>query len=198
MTDMSTRNSFWLTLGTLGTTLFQIAGYHGAIRTGQFIARGQMAVVGAAVLIGAGTVAGTLTAVLKDPRNTAQPAVTYRGQMVVNSSTAAFILGMLVYLAFYPPTPWVFNTTLVLTFVFGIMLMIPVLNADAPGVVAVLNGCAGLSACAAGFAAGSGALVMAGALIAAAGWILAIALQRTMTRSLPGALFSAFSDGTRT
>lgn len=192
---MSQRNSFWLTLGTLGTTLSEIAGYHGDISAGRFVARGQMAVVGVAVLIGTVTVAGTLAAATKRRRGTDRPAVVYRGQRVVNASASAFILGMLVYLAVYPPTPWVFHTMVVLTLLLGIMLVIPVRAADTPAVVAALNGCAGLAACAAGFATGSGILVMAGALIAAAGWIFTIVLQRTMTRSLAGALLSAFEDG---
>ena len=191
---MSQRTSFWLTLGTLATTLAEIAGYHGDVAAGHFIPRGQMAVVGIAVLVGAATVGGTLIAALKRPRATARPPVAYRGQLIANASTAAFIVGMLVYLAIYPPTPWVFDTTLALAFVFGMMLVLPVAPADAPAVVAVLNGCAGLTACGAGFAVGSGIIVMAAALVAAAGWILAIALQRTMTRSLTSAVFAAFEE----
>ncbi len=191
---MPQRTSFWLTLATLATTLLGIAGYHRDVAAGHFIARGQMAVVGIATLVGAVAVGATLVAVLKRPHAPPQPPVAYRGQMVVNASTAAFIVGMLVYLIVYPPTPWVFDTTLGLAFVFGIMLAIPVAPADAPAVVAVLNGCAGLTACGAGFAVGNGITVMAAALIAAAGWILAIALQRTMTRSLTSAVFTAFDE----
>ncbi len=191
---MSQRTSFWLTLGTFATTLVAIAGYHGDVAAGHFIPRGQMAIVGVATLVGAVAVGGTLLAALKRPRTPTRPPVAYRGQMVVNASTAAFIVGMLVYLIIYPPTPWVFDTTLALAFVFGIMLVIPVAPADAPAVVAVLNGCAGLAGCGAGFAVGNGITVMAAALIAAAGWILAIALQRTMTRSLTSAVFAAFDE----
>ncbi len=197
MTDLSQRNSFWLTLGTLATTLFEIAGYHGAIAAGQFISRGQMAVVGFAVLVGTVTVAGTLAAAMKRPRTPAPPPVTYHGQMVVNASAAAFILGMLAYLALYPPTPWVFDTMLALAFLFGIMLLVPVRNAEAPAVVTVLNGTAGLAACAAGYAVTSGVLIMAGVLVAGTGWISAIVLQRTMTRSLASAVFSAFGEEPR-
>lgn len=195
MTDMSQRNSYWLTLGTLACTLIEIVGYHGDIAAGHFIARREMAIVGTAVLLGTVTVAATLVAALRSPGARGRSVGAYRGQAFVNASTAAFIVGMLVYLAVYPPTPWVFDTVLALAFPFGIMLMIPVRDADAPGVVAALNGCAGLAACAAGFAAGSGVLVMAGALVAGAGWIFAIALRRTMTRSLRRAVFSAFSEG---
>lgn len=191
---MSQRTSFWLTVGTLATTLAEIIGYHGDVAAGHFIPRGQMAVVGIAALVGAATVGATLVAALKRPPAPARPPAAYRGQMVVNASTAAFIVGMLVYLTIYPPTPWVFDTTLALAFVFGIMLLVPVAAVDAPAVVAVFNGCAGLMACGAGFAVGSGITVMAGALVSAAGWILAIALQRTMTRSLTSALFTAFDE----
>ena len=197
MTDMSQRNSYWLTLGTLATTLFEITGYHRDVAAGHFIARGQMAVGGVAVLLGTLTIGATVAAAMRRPVADLRPPATYPGQMVVNASTAAFLLGMLAYLTIYPPTPWVFDTVLALAFPFGIMLMLPVRDADAPAVVAALNGSAGLAACAGGFAGRSGVLVMAGVLIGGAGWIAAIVLRRTMTGSLLRAVFSAFAEATR-
>ncbi len=194
MTDLSQRNAYWLTLGTLATTLYEIARYHGDVASARFIARGHMFVVGVAVLLGAVTVAGTLAAAVRRTPGAIRPAATYRGQAFVNASAAAFILGMLAYLAFYPPTPWVFDTMLALALPFGIMLMLPVREPDAPAVVSVLNGCAGLTACAAGFAVGSGVLVMVGLVVGVVGWGLAVTLQRAMTRSPFSTLFSAFDE----
>jgi len=194
MTDMPRRIALWLTLCAVAIALVGIAGYHAAVTAGQFIPRAEMAALSVTVLLSTVTVAATIAAVAKRQASGPAGIIAYRGQPFVNAPTAAFILGMLAYLIVYPPTPWVFDTMLALAFVFGFMLALPIHRPDLPPVVALLNGFAGLAACAAGFALGNGLLIMAGLLVAIAGFLLAIRTRHTMTRSLYGALCTAFRE----
>ena len=66
------------------------------------------------------------------------------------------------------------TTGLMLSLLFGVMLLMPVGRNDAPAVVALLPGCAGLAAAISGFADGNGIVVMAGALITASGFALSM------------------------
>lgn len=163
-----------LSLATLILASTTVAAYHRDMAAGHFIARAQMAANGLTVLLGAMVTSGAVVAFAKSNWWVAPGPATYRGQQFVNAPALAFILGMLVYLIVYPPTPWVFYTMAALSLAFGVMLLMPVGSNDAVAVVALLNGCAGLAACTSGFAQGNGIVVMAGALITASGFTLSI------------------------
>jgi proton-translocating NAD(P)+ transhydrogenase subunit beta len=193
MTVVPSRFALVLSLAALATALFMGAEYHHAILAGEFIARHEMAALGAAALLAVVTVSSTLLAATRVLGWFTPAPITYRRQELVNGPVAAFTLGMFVYLSIYPPTPWVFDTMTALAFVFGFMLMLPVGVADAPAAIAVLNACTGLAAAAAGFASGNGVLMMAGAVVAAAGATFAIIIHRPTSRPAWRTLVSAFA-----
>jgi NAD(P) transhydrogenase subunit beta len=120
--------------------------------------------------------------------------ITYKGQNFVN--LGVFVLAVLtgVALIVSPEQTWLFPIFVLLSLVFGIMLIVPIGGADMPTVIALLNSYAGLSACAMGFALDNKLLIVAGALDGSSGFILAIIMCRAMNRSFSNVLFGAFGQ----
>jgi NAD(P) transhydrogenase subunit beta len=81
---------------------------------------------------------------------------------------------------------------LVLSLVFGVLLVLPIGGADMPVVISFLNAFTGLAAASSGFALDNTALIIGGALVGASGTLLTILMSRAMNRSLANVLFSAF------
>ena len=79
-----------------------------------------------------------------------------------------------------------------LSFLFGVMAVIPIGGADMPVVISLLNSYSGLAACAAGFAINNNILIVAGSLVGATGIILTNIMCKAMNRSLANVLFSGF------
>ena len=73
---------------------------------------------------------------------------------------------------------------LLLSLVFGVMLIIPIGGADMPVVISMLNAFTGLSAAGAGFVLDNTALIIAGSLVGSSGTLLTILMGRAMNRSL--------------
>jgi NAD(P) transhydrogenase subunit beta len=120
--------------------------------------------------------------------------LTYKGQNLVNFAVlgAAVLIG--IALVIQPEQTWLFPIFMLLSLVFGIMLIIPIGGADMPTVIALLNSYAGLSASAMGFALDNKLLIIAGALDGSSGLILAIIMCRAMNRSFANVLFGAFGQ----
>jgi len=99
------------------------------------------------------------------------------------------------YLAFFNLEYWpAYAAIVVLSLVFGVLLIIPIGGADMPTVISILNAYAGLSAVAMGFVLDSRLLVVAGALDGASGLILSIIMCRAMNRSFTNVLFGGFGQ----
>jgi len=81
-----------------------------------------------------------------------------------------------------------------LSFVFGIMFVIPIGGGDMPVVISLLNSYSGLAACAAGFAINNLLLIVAGSLVGASGIVLTQIMCKAMNRSLTNVLFSGFGS----
>jgi H+-translocating NAD(P) transhydrogenase subunit beta len=88
-------------------------------------------------------------------------------------------------------SPWLI-AVIVLSLVFGVMIVLPIGGADMPVVISLLNSYSGLAACAAGFAIHNNILIVAGSLVGAAGIILTNIMCKAMNRSLANVLFSGF------
>jgi proton-translocating NAD(P)+ transhydrogenase subunit beta len=96
-----------------------------------------------------------------------------------------------------PTAPWAavaFAGVIVLSLLFGVLLIIPIGGADMPTVIAILNSYAGLSAVAMGFVLDNKLLITAGALDGSSGLILAIIMCKAMNRSFTNVLFGAFGQ----
>ncbi len=146
------------------------------------------------VILGGLTFTGSLMAAGKLQEVIPTRPITYKGQNVINLSLLAIAIVAAIYLVI-DPTQWgLFAVILVLSLVFGVLLIIPIGGADMPTVISLLNSYAGLSAVAMGFVLENKVLIVAGALDGSSGLILSIIMCKAMNRSFTNVLFGAFGQ----
>jgi NAD(P) transhydrogenase subunit beta len=196
MTAMPQRIALALSFSSLAATLVGIAEYYTSMLSVDGLSHAKAAALGFEVMLGALTVAGSMVAAGKLQELLPSRPLTFRGQNLLNGALFAFILGLFAFLVMQPESPTVFYSMVALSFVFGILFVIPIGGADMPVVVALLNSYAGLAACATGFAIGNQVLIIAGALDGASGFILSILMSKAMNRSFANVLFGAFGSQT--
>jgi NAD(P) transhydrogenase subunit beta len=150
------------------------------------------------VLIGTVTFSGSFIAWAKLEGYFEKP-FTYPGQQFINALLFLALVGSGAWITVQPEAPLnIFLVLAALSFVFGILFVMPIGGADMPVVVALLNSYSGLAASAAGFVLSNNVLIIAGALVGASGLILTNIMCRAMNRSLANVLFSAFGSQTQT
>jgi NAD(P) transhydrogenase subunit beta len=196
MTAMPQRIAMALSFSSLAATLVGIAEYYTSVLRVDGLSHAKTAALGFEVMLGSLTVAGSMVAAGKLQELLPSRPLTFRGQNLVNGALFAFILGLFVFLVMQPESVPVFYAMVALSFVFGVLFVIPIGGADMPVVVALLNSYAGLAACATGFAIGNQVLIIAGALDGASGIILSILMSKAMNRSFANVLFGAFGSQT--
>jgi H+-translocating NAD(P) transhydrogenase subunit beta len=148
------------------------------------------------VLIGTVTFSGSFIAWAKLQGHFEKP-YTYPGQQIVNALLFIGLLAVAAWITIEPGAPVnIFLVLVVLSFIFGILFVMPIGGADMPVVVALLNSYSGIAASAAGFVLSNNVLIIAGALVGASGLILTNIMCRAMNRSLANVLFSAFGSQT--
>ena len=145
------------------------------------------------ILIGGITFTGSILAWGKLSEVMTSRAVVFGAQRLVN---AAIVVAILVCAVLFvmdpsPSSPWLY-AVIALSFLFGVMAVLPIGGADMPVVISLLNSYSGLAACAAGFAINNNILIVAGSMVGAAGIILTNIMCKAMNRSLANVLFSGF------
>ncbi len=124
-------------------------------------------------------------------------ALVFKGQQIFNSLLLLAILVCGVLFIIDPPEGYPpFIGVILLSFVLGVMAVIPIGGADMPVVISLLNSYSGMAACAAGFVIFNNILIVAGALVGASGIILTSIMCKAMNRSLSNVLFSGFGSVT--
>jgi NAD(P) transhydrogenase subunit beta len=146
--------------------------------------------MGLGVAIGAITFSGSVIAFLKLNGNMGGKPIMLPARHVINLGTLAAIL-ILVGL-FHWNTPALFIALLVLSFVIGFLLIIPIGGADMPVVVSMLNSYSGWAAAAMGFTLHNTAMVITGALVGSSGAILSYIMCRAMNRSFISVIAGGF------
>jgi H+-translocating NAD(P) transhydrogenase subunit beta len=195
MTAMPQRIALSLTFSALAASLVGIAEYYTQLHGGASdLTRAKTAALGFEIILGSVTVGGTLVAAGKLQEWLTSKPVTFPGQNFFNGALGLGLLGLLVYLVMNPTAEWVFYAMIGASFVFGLLLVLPIGGADMPVVVALLNSYSGLASCATGFALGNVILIISGALDGASGFILSILMSKAMNRSFSNVLFGAFGS----
>ena len=149
---------------------------------------------GAAVLIGAVTLTGSLVAFAKLQELIDGKPMGFPGMKLVN---AVLFIGSIVgigYLVANPGNEMVFWGLVAAAMVLGLLLVLPIGGADMPVVIALLNSYSGVAASAAGFVMGNSALIITGSLVGASGLILTSIMCKAMNRSLTNVLFGVMAE----
>jgi H+-translocating NAD(P) transhydrogenase subunit beta len=173
-----------LAAGLVGTAHFVL--HRPDISTSTMVPLGLEVVLGFLTFSGSLIAAGKLQGIVRD-----RPWV-YRGQNVVNLSVLASALALLGLLIVDQRATWAFAAMVVISLVFGVMLVIRIGGADMPTVISLLNSYAGLSAAMMGFVLDNKLLIIAGALDGSSGLVLSIIMCRAMNRSFTNVLFGGF------
>ena len=145
------------------------------------------------VLIGTVSFSGSAIAFAKLQELMTGRPVTYPGQQVINGLVGLASLGVIVTILVSSSTSllWVL---LALSFVLGVIFVLPIGGADVPVLISLLNAFTGLAVAASGFTLGSNLLIVAGTLVGASGILLTRLMSKAMGRSLSNVLFSAFGS----
>jgi H+-translocating NAD(P) transhydrogenase subunit beta len=195
MTAMPQRTALSHAFGALAASLVGISEYYRhVVDKGEHLSSFTMTALGFEVLFGSLTVTGSLLAFAKLQELMRGTPITYKGQNFINLSLFALAAGIFVYLIYDPTASLLFYVMVALSFLFGVLLVLPIGAADMPVVMALMNSYAGLASAATGFAIGNNVLIIAGTLDGFSGFILSILMCRAMNRSIMNVLFGAFGS----
>ena len=149
------------------------------------------------VLIGAVTVAGSLTAYLKLSGKIGGKPVQLPGRHLFN---LALLLGSIWLGAIYAEQMFVdggmpaLMVMTLLALLFGVHMVIAIGGADMPVVVSMLNSYSGWAAAAMGFMLGNDLLIVVGALVGSSGAILSYIMCKAMNRKFINVILGGFGS----
>ena len=147
------------------------------------------------VAIGAITFTGSVIAFLKlDGRMSGKPIMLPQRHLLNIALGAALVL--LIILLIVTASPVVFWLIVLVSFVLGVTLIIPIGGADMPVVVSMLNSYSGWAAAGIGFTLGNLALIITGALVGSSGAILSYIMCHAMNRSFISVILGGFGGET--
>jgi NAD(P) transhydrogenase subunit beta len=193
LTAVPQRTALSHAFGGLAAGLVGTAKYFLWLHDGQ-LTPFRTAAIGIEVVLGYLTFTGSLMAAGKLQEVIPTRPITYRGQNVINLGLFAIAILAVLYLVVRPETWYLFPLVIVLSLLFGVLLVIPIGGADMPTVISLLNAYAGLAAVAMGFVLENKVLITAGALDGSSGFILSVIMCRAMNRSFTNVLFGAFGQ----
>jgi H+-translocating NAD(P) transhydrogenase subunit beta len=191
MTAMPQRTALSHAFGALAASMVGLAEY---VIHGGGLGAVKMGALGLEVMLGSLTVTGSLIAAGKLQEVIRGTPIMFKGQHLVNLGLFLGMITCFVLWMMNPAAGVYFYTLVGLSFVFGVMLVIPIGAADMPVVMSLLNSYAGLSSAATGFVLGNNVLIIAGTLDGFSGFILSILMCRAMNRSITNVLFGGFGS----
>src|SRR5579883_965559 len=192
MTAVPQRTAFSHACGALASALIGTAEYYKGIRQVPPHTSVEMTALIIETLLGFLTFTASMMAFGKLQEVLPQRPITYKGQNFVNLGIFAAAAGIGLALIVSPERLALFPIFVVLSLIFGVLLIIPIGGADMPTVIALLNSYAGLSSSAMGFVLNNKMLIVAGALDGSSGFILSVIMCKAMNRSFSNVLFGAF------
>ena len=145
--------------------------------------------IGAAV--GAITFSGSIIAFLKLRGIMSGAPITFAGQHYLNLILGITIFVLIFYLCKSQSESF-FWTVIAISFLVGVLLIIPIGGADMPVVISMLNSYSGWAAAGIGFTLENTALIITGALVGSSGAILSYIMCKAMNRSFISVILGGF------
>jgi NAD(P) transhydrogenase subunit beta len=143
------------------------------------------------VAIGAITFTGSVIAFLKLSGRMSGAPIILPLRHVINIALAAAIVLLIVWFA-RSESHLAFWLLTFGSFLFGVLIIVPIGGADMPVVISMLNSYSGWAAAGIGFTLGNSALIITGALVGSSGAILSYIMCKGMNRSFISVILGGF------
>ena len=155
------------------------------------IAVGSLVEMSLGVAIGAITFSGSLIAFAKLQELMSGAPLVFKGQHPLNALLGLALIGLVAAFCF-SQTFGLFWAIVLLAFVLGFLLILPIGGADMPVVISMLNSYSGWAACGIGFTLQNNMLIITGALVGSSGAILSYIMCKAMNRSFFSVILGGF------
>src|SRR5436309_11840518 len=141
--------------------------------------------------IGAITFTGSVIAFLKLSGRMSGAPIILPARHAINIALAIAILVLIAWLV-RAESHVAFWLLALASFLFGVLIIVPIGGADMPVVISMLNSYSGWAAAGIGFTLGNSALIITGALVGSSGAILSYIMCKGMNRSFISVILGGF------
>jgi NAD(P) transhydrogenase subunit beta len=143
------------------------------------------------VAIGAITFTGSVIAFLKLSGRMSGAPILLPARHALNIALAVALVALIVWF-FQAQQHLTFWLIAAVSFLLGILIIVPIGGADMPVVISMLNSYSGWAAAGIGFTLGNSALIITGALVGSSGAILSYIMCKGMNRSFISVILGGF------